>query len=465
MIIDVPFEYFCFLAFKVNLQFENKRMISFRRFSKYIDALVFRTLEDYRNNGEIFVKENWKGPVDIRRMDYYDELMEVVDKSGGMFSFDGDMLELSQDVTLDDLIDLVEVADVSHRFIYMSDCTECLDALGATTIKNSIANWVKIEKEFFDEYMKLVYTSRERASRNKINKFLLNRMMLTSQINSFDKERVWAFYTCSGNMTELELDTRYDIFPINVKFYKNSPCYEINNDLVNLLKTDFQYAIFGSKSIVEECVINILGNIYDAKWEKIVQLHEQRVLDDCDDEQIIDEGYMLDVDENPDCSSDYSQEDEDTEEIIPDHPWEDLVFYLVFVDKINSFFRDYGYTEELEVAKYRLLYLLDRPDWCLYDKDSFEEVLEQVLECGYLEENIANIFEMEAKYFITEVFENINGDNEILTIKKLLFVSSYWELTHDKEIKEILNAYRGNENYMLFSQIILGEDVGYTKTL
>ena len=50
-------------------------------------------------------------------------------------------------------------------------------------------------------------------------------------------------------------------------------------------------------------------------------------------------------------------------------------------------------------------------------------------------------------------------------MEKLLFSATYYQLTNDTQIIELLNNYKNDKNYKNFYEIILGEQKGYTKKI
>ena len=79
-----------------------------------------------------------------------------------------------------------------------------------------------------------------------------------------------------------------------------------------------------------------------------------------------------------------------------------------------------------------------------------------------LEAEDFDFVEDEVRFMADEVFMTETNEN---TIKKLLFISTYYELTKDKKIVRILNKHSNKDNFATYSDIIFGEQKGYSKKL
>ena len=135
---------------------------------------------------------------------------------------------------------------------------------------------------------------------------------------------------------------------------------------------------------------------------------------------------------------------------------EEFAFYIVYIKKLNDLIAEGR--SELIVVRNRLLYLLDDIKYCLFIEENFNKMYEKALSYK-LEEESFDFFAEEAKYFIIDVFEG-NADK---TLEKLLFTSTYYQLTKDEEVVEILNKYNKDIRYQEYSQIIFGKNKGYSR--
>ena len=101
--------------------------------------------------------------------------------------------------------------------------------------------------------------------------------------------------------------------------------------------------------------------------------------------------------------------------------------------------------------KKRLLYALDKPEVCLFKDNNFKVELEKTRD-----ENEATfeLFSDEVRYMSSEVFLVPYDKN---TLKKLLFISTYYELSEDEVVKDIIDSYSEHEQYGFYRRVVFGE--------
>ena len=219
-------------------------------------------------------------------------------------------------------------------------------------------------------------------------------------------------------------------------------------DEENLHTTLFKpylYAIFGDKDLAMLAVFDTIEKIYDMKGE----IFEENVLNNEGKDD--DDSHFLDDEEDVEWIS-LGNEDEN---IFTSWNEEEFAFYLKFIDNINRILITYGKNDDLLNTKYRLLFILDKEELCLFDEVNFYTTLDRVLEFDFHDEAF-DFFEKEAKFFIEEVFNNnVRYD---YTIKKLLFIRTYYELTGDKEIIDVFNKYKNCDSYNEFYNIVFDKN-------
>ncbi len=131
------------------------------------------------------------------------------------------------------------------------------------------------------------------------------------------------------------------------------------------------------------------------------------------------------------------------------------IFFLSYINKIDDFLLEYGNDPTLIEAKKRLIYVLDKPDICLFKDGNFKLALDDSLDTlNELEDVSFDIFKDEARYMASEVF--LSPSNKF-TVRKLLFISTYYELSGDEVIKEIVDNYSDRKEYGLYKKVIFGE--------
>ena len=149
------------------------------------------------------------------------------------------------------------------------------------------------------------------------------------------------------------------------------------------------------------------------------------------------------------------------------------LFTIYYIKNINEFMKRYGKNSMLNLVKYRLLYVIDNPDLMLYKEENFNKVLELVepikqVNIDNFNENEdmllkpLNCYKEEAEYFIISCFES---KFDKYTIKKLLFIATYYELVCDEDIEDLLEKYKDNMNYEFYKSVIYNKGMGYNKNI
>ena len=133
-----------------------------------------------------------------------------------------------------------------------------------------------------------------------------------------------------------------------------------------------------------------------------------------------------------------------------------MTFYLNYINHINKFSKIFGNDENLEESKCRLLYLLDGYGDNLFKKENFQQALNDfsMSEIDYKQD--FDDFYTLSRLFLIDILEGWIDDE--MTLKKLLFASTYYDLTQDKRIKRIINKYNKTELGKRISDIVLKND-------
>jgi len=253
-----------------------------------------------------------------------------------------------------------------------------------------------------------------------------------------------AFRLESSRVYESDSSYKYSKTPIDLELWRKSNYYNEDGigDIDDRIYDIFQYAIFGKTSLVSKKTNEMLQNLYFYRDENN---NEPELLEDYFSEDLT---FSENLDDDNTC---YIVDNEET----------DLAFYLTYLHKLNQYIKKYGESVDLIDTKNRLLYALDMPRLCLFKQEKFIQELEKVKEFE-LEPEDFDFFEDEVRFMADEVFMTETDKN---TIKKLLFISTYYELTKDKKIVKILNKHSDKKNFAKYSEIIFGEPKGYSKKL
>lgn len=127
------------------------------------------------------------------------------------------------------------------------------------------------------------------------------------------------------------------------------------------------------------------------------------------------------------------------------------VLYITYLSNLNHFMDIYGASEELLFAKRWLLYALDKPTAMLFDEKRFKRFLEEASSIE-LDDDPFSFVTDEVYFMVQEAF--MIPSNEY-TIRKLLFVGTYYSLTEDEELREIIEEYRDDPRFKIFYEIMI----------
>lgn len=450
MQIEVPFNYINLLAFITLLKYENKRGIKIDTLQKYHQILLEEVIKDYNNKNATYYKDvdNWKGKINFF-IDEQNNLNSFLNEFSHLFYIDEDTVYLHDEICYEELIqqevEMREEQCISNRFASASNSSRLFELLNINKIKSVIEKYIKIEQEIEKTYSKLNHNNDDEL-KQKLKKLLFMRAIFLTNICQNADHIIDAFRLESSRIHESDSSYEYTKNPIDLELWKQSNYYDEDDigDIDDRIYDIFQYAIFGKTSLVSSKTDSMLQNLcfFGDKNNSQSELLEDYFSED------------LTFSENFDNDSDNTFYIVDNEET-------DLVFYLTYLHKLNEYIRKYGESTDLINTKNRLLYALDMPKLCLFKQENFIQELEKTKEFD-LEVEDFDFVEDEVRFMADEVFMTKADEN---TIKKLLFISTYYELTKDKKIVRILNKHSNNDNFTIYSEIIFGEPKGYSKKL
>jgi len=448
MQIELPFNYVNLLAFMTLLKYESKRDIKIDTLQKYHQILLEEVIKDYNNKYTKYYQDvdNWKGKIDFF-INEQNDLNDFLNEFSHLFYFDKDTIYLHDEICYEELIQqeivMREEQCISNRFLLVSNNSRLLDLLNINKIKSVIEKYIKIEQEIEKTYSKLNHSD-DNEIKQKLTKLLFMRAIFLTNICQNADHIIDAFRLESSRVYESDSSYKYSKTPIDLELWRKSNYYNEDGigDIDDRIYDIFQYAIFGKTSLVSKKTNEMLQNLYFYRDENN---NEPELLEDYFSEDLT---FSENLDDDNTC---YIVDNEET----------DLAFYLTYLHKLNQYIKKYGESVDLIDTKNRLLYALDMPRLCLFKQEKFIQELEKVKEFE-LEPEDFDFFEDEVRFMADEVFMTETDKN---TIKKLLFISTYYELTKDKKIVKILNKHSDKKNFAKYSEIIFGEPKGYSKKL
>lgn len=437
--IDIPFAYTTLVAFNTLLKYEDRREIDVDVLIKYRNLLISNALKAHKeivDNEDIFVKS----------IDYSKEVLLPKD----MFYLKSHTLILKDNYTVDDLEKKINDYDVyldsDINFVSRYN-KECKNLLGISKISKEIIEYYKKEIELEDCYFKLVAGYKE--YKDKIKELLLQRNSFYGDIVLKSESNLDCFQTEMFHLAKKDNRNYVDGYPIDMEFLEMNNHYDMeNNDLLpitQVLCNPYQQAIFDNKFMSFDRIKEDINNLY----------FDYRI-DNCDNnyEEVVSSVVT-------DNFREYGNF------IYTATPHDEILFYMVYMKKLDEIMDLYGKSVNLLRVKVQLLYLMDSINYCLYETCNFEKYYNAFAKeiSIYDSETLLEIFSYwknEAYYFLEELFGGRN-DNMDLIYKKIALVATYYELTHDEKIIELLSKYNTSESYFKYYKLIVGSNLTLRK--
>ena len=191
----------------------------------------------------------------------------------------------------------------------------------------------------------------------------------------------------------------------------------INEELNNV----HQSAIFSKGTLIYKKILDYIDDIWDFRFFDTVDVEEE-------DNNDLSGYYPDEVDDGRFTMNDariLNKEKEDLQRA-------KYKFYVNYIDKINKVLEKES-NEDLINTKYRLLYSLNSYDQDLYKEDHFNEVIKSTnnISINNKRSDFYDFYVISRIFLIDLITGNMDDENNF---KKMLFISTYYDLTHDKRI-------------------------------
>ena len=476
------FDFIMYLAFRTALAYENKRSITVEQLHSFRLKVCEKDIKHYSQFSGYDDKEFEKklhyfhsSNIDMTEEEESEQLLQFIKENKKYFDYKDGVVSLNEGVTLDALEDeSFELDSYSDKYDMLIcggllgyfDCIECLDILGLTKVKDYVIKIVEAEQEIEKAY--LTYTDVELEQHiHDLSKFVNYRLAL---IGNLSDEKMSCYHRAIRNLDLLddeviEFILLSDELQDKDEFFNLTPKY-----IWGILENKFQNAIFTPDTLAYERLNHILDNFWTFRYPE----------EDIEIEPIDPEAAAIRFDEHMKkleaFEDEFEDEEDDLEEYDEDYDDEvDMIdiymedkkknyaFYLNYINNINKYIEYCGDNQELEAVKNRLLYLLDSYGENLYLKENFNKALSNISMENIDYKDDFEDFYIASRVFLVDILEGWVDDE--LTPRKLLFASTYYDLTKDKRIKKIINKYRKTEKGKEISKFVLdGDYSGFTDT-
>lgn len=467
------YDFIIYLAFRTLLEYEGKRSLSVKQLSDYRKKIVEKHINyhsRYDEYDDLDFERNLRGFHSLNNnMTQGEEnkiISEFLEDNSDLFSYKDGVISLKNGISYKELEDRNFLLDsyterddklICGELISFSDCVECQEILGADKIRNFAKKIVddekKIEKIYQDNFDLLVD--------DDVQKLLSSANYRLALVGNLDEDIMGQYQRTINSYSVIDQDFQQDDFWLlsdelmdRDEFYK---LYEqsIDTDLTN----GYNKAIFEDTTLVY-ARLNIIMNLFWSYLNPDSELELEPVDPEATSQLINDRLQMIEEfeDEFEDYDNYYDEDNTDEEEFndldmflfIKDTEY---LFYLNFINNIDKYSTYHDSKDKLYKARNRLLYLLDGYGDNLYIKDNFNKSLDNIDTSKFNFKEDFNEYYALSRLFLIDLLEGFIDDEH--TLMKLLYVSTYYNITRDNRIEKIINKYKDTKLGKKISMFIL----------
>ena len=410
------------------------------QYDDYINVLAFQCLYQYENKKSInadklveFRKRatNIMGDaITINRVVELKKISDFVSKYSNYFEISGDIVKLKDNISYEELVSLAKMIkdrdDIEDDIDSVKTDFNLLAVLGIYTMRESLIDYMKYEKDLERKYQDLFTEKDNKALRDEIAKLLRLRAMFFMQVHMLPG---YSAASLVRTMTDLVEVDEYVMNPLNMDLYMKSDFYVEEDDslvdMESMLYGTYQYSIFGDARY-KLFTLKLLDEI-----SKIYFVN--KIEDDVDDE-LSDAFGDISFNERKDSL-------------------EERLFYLTYLKKLGTFMGKYGYRKDLGMVYKRLLYSLDNISDKLCIDGNIDKAIEKIGDIEIGEDSFVGLHD-EMVFMASEIFEV--GNNKY-TLRKLLMLATFYDITKCEDIVDVIDGYKNNNNYSYFCDIIFGD--------
>ena len=435
MEIIIPSDFLILSLFEALIKYEDIRNINIDDIYIYLNMYKDLLQRDYKDG---FIPEEYKGKNITFKLDDFN-LFDLISKYKNLFYVYNDKLVMNKDLEHKELNDFIRDKAANEKLPAFFTAPldpemnkEIFDYFNIHSIENFIRSFLKSEKALEELYNNLHYSHSKELYFN-IKKHLLYRYEFINYIKTMPVYKVEAFDRISNMISNQEENYEYNVYPINIELWKKrkkkkDEYSEFADNIDSRVYDIDQYAIFCNKRFADLRMNKILDEIHFSMFSDMLYEEEQEELKNI-------ESDFFDT-----------EADEFENEIYSG----DLAFNILYLKKLRLYMEEYGVNNNLIETYNRLLYATDGPELCLFiDKYILNEF--NNLSTYDIDDSDLVFIKDEARFIAYEIFTE--PENEY-TIRKLIFLSTYYDLTMDNKIIKIINKHKKNKNYNKYTKII-----------
>ncbi len=297
-----------------------------------------------------------------------------------------------------------------------SDSFESCKILGIKTIIQDAKKLIDLEDNLEKAYINH-FDETFPVELNVLNYFVKYKLLVLA---------ISKYQTINGyHMTMLKyrdlFGTDYENDLVSTELIENDNFFVENMFINEELNNVHQSAIFSKGTLIYKKILDYIDDIWDFRFFDTVDVEEE-------DNNDLSGYYPDEVDDGRFTMNDariLNKEKEDLQRA-------KYKFYVNYIDKINKVLEKES-NEDLINTKYRLLYSLNSYDQDLYKEDHFNEVIKSTnnISINNKRSDFYDFYVISRIFLIDLITGNMDDENNF---KKMLFISTYYDLTHDKRI-------------------------------
>ena len=487
------FDFIMYLAFRTILIYENKRSLTVEQLHNYRKKICEKHIE-YHNQFTEYDDEQFEenlrffhsSNANMTLSEESQNLIDFINDNDDYFFYKDGIITLKDGITYKELVNASFEVDsyidrddkiICGELLGLLDCIDCLNILEAKKIKEFVLNIINDEKKIENAYQNYSGIELEEKTK-KLLALVKYRLALISNLNT---DKISSCHRTINGLGKIDISSKgKDIWLLSDFLMENDKFYNLNDRHIdNVINNGYQKAIFDDGTLVYDRLNDLMNAIWAYK-ESDVQLEVEPVdpeafflsleekmneLESFEDEFNDENNVESDEDDDEDEYDEDEYDDEDDMNQIDYYLYEkriNMLFYLNYINHINKFDEIFGIDEILKISKGRLLYLLDGYGDNLFKEENLQQSLKNISTSEINYKQDLDDFYTLSRLFLVDILEKWINDE--MTLKKILYISTYYDLTKDKRIKKIINKYKQTKLGESLSNIILESDYSKLKS-
>lgn len=464
------FDYIMFSAFETLLIYDDKKFLGLDKLLDYFDYMLEYVKCSDKNEESITCDMNFynsrKEFIDMyKNMSIEDKRKNInkfLSNNKELFYLENSEIYIKSDITIEKLNDLRKEIEVPSSLVsglvnIAQRKLETIEILGTKKLKKDLLELLKLAC-----YNNLLFSKRENIESRKLIKKGNN--IIESKLLKLSNKSTYAFNMVVTYFNQL-FEQKYnrsidsDIRNLNIvsEELKRKDLFYKNNESVlalDLYGIDFGkyllYILFNDENLCWYKINSQLEFISFLKYDSLELDEYLEEYEEYDDSEFIEDEEYYEEDDNY-CDELYEEDylDESGIDRLETIISTNVTFYLRYIFSIDNYQNKFDYNDSLNNVRTNLLYFLNQGNYKFYDEKNVYKMinsicLDEIDDISYYKE-----FYILSRLFLYDIvsYENIDEN----TLKKILFISTYYDLTNDYRIESIIDEFKttdmGNKVY------------------